>query len=32
MTPQALDTLYADMLAHAKGMELYAPLCRRMVG
>ena len=24
MTPQAFDTLYADMLAHAKGMELYA--------
>jgi ATP-dependent phosphoenolpyruvate carboxykinase len=23
MTPQAFDTLYADMLAHAKGMELY---------
>jgi phosphoenolpyruvate carboxykinase (ATP) len=24
MTPQAFDTLYADMIAHAKGMELYA--------
>ncbi len=24
ITPQAFDTLYADMLAHAKGMELYA--------
>ncbi|MDQ6702708.1 MAG: phosphoenolpyruvate carboxykinase (ATP) [Pseudomonadota bacterium] len=24
MTPQAFDTLYADMLAHAKGMEIYA--------
>jgi len=24
MTPQAFDTLYADMLAHAKGKELYA--------
>jgi phosphoenolpyruvate carboxykinase (ATP) len=24
MTPQAFDTLYADMLDHAKGMELYA--------
>jgi phosphoenolpyruvate carboxykinase (ATP) len=24
MTPQAFDTLYAGMLAHAKGMELYA--------
>ncbi|MGH6812806.1 MAG: phosphoenolpyruvate carboxykinase (ATP) [Methylocella sp.] len=24
MTPQAFDTLYADMLAHAKRMELYA--------
>jgi hypothetical protein len=29
MTPQAFDTLYADMLAHAGGMELYA---RRLVG
>ncbi len=25
MTPQAFDTHYADMIAHAKGMELYAP-------
>ncbi|HEV7911150.1 MAG TPA: phosphoenolpyruvate carboxykinase (ATP) [Methylocella sp.] len=24
MTPQAFDTLYADMLAHANGMKLYA--------
>jgi phosphoenolpyruvate carboxykinase (ATP) len=24
MTPQAFDTLHADMLAHAKGMALYA--------
>jgi ATP-dependent phosphoenolpyruvate carboxykinase len=32
MTPQAFDTLYADTLAHAKGMELYAPLWRRLVG
>ncbi len=24
VTPQAFDTLYADMLAHAKGIELYA--------
>ena len=24
MTPRAFDTLYADMLAHAKGMELFA--------
>jgi len=24
MTPQAFDALYADMLAHAKGMDLYA--------
>ena len=24
MTPQAFDTLYADMLAHAKGKELFA--------
>ena len=32
MTPQAFDTLYADMIAHAKGMELYAPLWRRLVG
>jgi phosphoenolpyruvate carboxykinase (ATP) len=23
MTPQAFDTLYADMLSHAKGMETY---------
>jgi phosphoenolpyruvate carboxykinase (ATP) len=30
-TPQAFDTLYADMLAHAKGMQLYSPL-RRLVG
>jgi phosphoenolpyruvate carboxykinase (ATP) len=32
MTPQAFDTLHADMLAHAKGMALYAPLWRRLVG
>jgi phosphoenolpyruvate carboxykinase (ATP) len=32
MTPQAFNTLYADMLAHAKGMELYATLWRRLVG
>jgi phosphoenolpyruvate carboxykinase (ATP) len=31
-TPQAFDTLYADMLAHAKGMQLYSPLWRRLVG
>jgi phosphoenolpyruvate carboxykinase (ATP) len=31
-TPQAFDTLYGDMLAHAKGMQLYAPLWRRLVG
>jgi phosphoenolpyruvate carboxykinase (ATP) len=24
MTPQAFDALHADMLAHAKGMEIYA--------
>jgi len=24
VTPQAFDTLYADMLAHAEGMEIYA--------
>ena len=23
-TPQTFDVLHADMLAHAKGMELYA--------
>ena len=32
MTPQAFDTLYADMLAHAEGMQLYSPLWRRLVG
>jgi phosphoenolpyruvate carboxykinase (ATP) len=32
MMPQAFDMLYAVMLAHAKGMELYAPLWRRLVG
>jgi hypothetical protein len=30
MTPQALDTLCS--LAHAKSMELYAPLWRRLIG
>jgi hypothetical protein len=30
--PQAFDTPYADMFAHAKGMELYAPLWRHLVG